>query len=118
MGLKKPNVLRPALRNSIESHWLARPERDVAMYEVEATAELLLMTGQGQPVIEPQAPEVPAEALLVTAVVDWGRDLYWGLYDTYAPMVHGILLARVPRNDVDALMHGIFLHRLKKTQTL
>jgi RNA polymerase sigma-70 factor (ECF subfamily) len=88
------------------------------MYEVEATAELLLMTGQGQPVIEPQAPELPAEVLLVTAVLDGDRDLYGRLYDAYAPMVHGILLARVPRNEVDDLVQDIFLHGLKKLHTL
>ena len=88
------------------------------MYEVEATAELLLMTGQGQPVIEPQPPELPAEVLLVTAVLDGDRDLYGRLYDAYAPMVHGILLARVPRNEVDDLVQDIFLHALKKLHTL
>jgi RNA polymerase sigma-70 factor (ECF subfamily) len=51
-------------------------------------------------------------------VLDGDRDLYGGLYDTYAPMVHGILLARVPRNEVDDLVQDIFLHGLKKLHTL
>jgi RNA polymerase sigma-70 factor (ECF subfamily) len=36
----------------------------------------------------------------------------------YAPMVHGILLARVPRSEVDDLVQDIFLHALKKLHTL
>ena len=76
------------------------------------------MTSQGKPVIEPQAPEVPAEALLVAAVLDGDRDLFGQLYDLHARMVHGILLARVPRNEVDDLVQDIFLHALKKLHTL
>ena len=40
------------------------------------------------------------------------------LYDLYAPLVHGILLARVPRAEVDDLVQDIFLHAFKKLHTL
>src|SRR5262249_12837051 len=40
------------------------------------------------------------------------------LYEMYAPMVHGILLARVPRDEVDDLVQDIFLHVLRKLHTL
>jgi RNA polymerase sigma-70 factor (ECF subfamily) len=36
----------------------------------------------------------------------------------YSPMVHGILLARVPRGEVDDLVQDIFLHALRKLHTL
>ncbi len=36
----------------------------------------------------------------------------------YAPLVHGILLARVPRDEVDDLVQDIFLHALRKLHTL
>ena len=88
------------------------------MYEVEATADLLFMTGQAKPVTESNAPEVSAETSLITAVLAGDRDLYGRLYDTYAPLVHGILLARVPRDEVEDLLQDIFLHALRKLHTL
>jgi RNA polymerase sigma-70 factor (ECF subfamily) len=88
------------------------------MYEVQATADLLFMTGQRTQAVEAPAPELSAEVLLVGAVVDGDRSRFGRLYDLYAPMVHGILLARVPRDEVDDLMQDIFLHALKKLHTL
>lgn len=87
------------------------------MYEVEATAEMLLMTGQGQTAIQQEAAPAP-EALLVRAVLDGNRDSFERLYDLYAPLVHGILLARVPRIEVEDLVQDIFLHAYRKLHTL
>ncbi len=70
------------------------------MLEAEATADILLMT---QPFNAPMATEQPMEVVLVKV---------------YAPMVHGILLARVPRDEVDDLVQDIFLHALRKLHTL
>jgi RNA polymerase sigma-70 factor (ECF subfamily) len=56
--------------------------------------------------------------MVVRAVLEGNRDLYAKLYDIYAPLVHGILLARVPRGEVDDLVQDIFLHALKKLHTL
>jgi RNA polymerase sigma-70 factor, ECF subfamily len=84
-----------------------------------ATADMLLTT------VEPHAAEQPPEApvqrvevALVRAVLDGDRDGFTGLYDLYAPLVHGILLARVPRAEVDDLVQDIFLHAYKKLHTL
>lgn len=87
------------------------------MYEVEAI-EMPLITGQRKPSIAPVNIEVAPEALLVTAVIEGNHDQFARLYDLYAPLVHGILLARVPRNEVDDLVQDIFLHALKKLNTL
>ena len=46
------------------------------------------------------------------------RDCFGRLYDLYAPLVHGILLARVPRVEVDDLVQDIFLHAFRKLHTL
>ncbi|HEV2884832.1 MAG TPA: sigma-70 family RNA polymerase sigma factor [Pyrinomonadaceae bacterium] len=46
------------------------------------------------------------------------RDVYGKLYQLYAPLVHGVLLARVPRSEVEDLVQEIFLHALKKLHTL
>jgi RNA polymerase sigma-70 factor, ECF subfamily len=88
------------------------------MYEVEAIADKPLMTSQVKPPIARVTRERAPEATLVTAVVEGNHDQFARLYDLYAPLVHGILLARVPRNEVDDLVQDIFLHALRKLNTL
>ena len=87
------------------------------MYEVEAR-HMPLITGQRKPSIRPVNIEIAPEAILVTAVIEGNHDQFARLYDLYAPLVHGILLARVPRNEVDDLVQDIFLHALRKLDTL
>lgn len=62
--------------------------------------------------------ETTVEVVLVRAVLDGDRDGFAGLYNLYSPLVHGILLARVPRAEVDDLVQDIFLHAFKKLHTL
>ena len=88
------------------------------MYEAEATADMLLMTGQGSPAMAPAVTQSSPETLLIKAVLDGNRDSFGRLYELYAPMVHGILLARVPRTEVEDLVQDIFLHAFKKLATL
>lgn len=96
------------------------------MYELEATADVLLMTGQGKPSLAQQntglAPEAAGteapEAVWVRAVLAGNRDTYGELYRLYAPLVHGVLLARMPRSEVEDMVQDIFLHALKKLDTL
>ena len=87
------------------------------MYEVEAI-DMPLMTGQRKPSIAPVDIEVAPEAILVTAVLEGDHDQFAQLYELYAALVHGILLARVPRSEVDDLVQDIFLNALKKLHTL
>lgn len=83
------------------------------MYEVEATADLLFMNPPGTP-----SNPLSAEARMVQAVLAGDRDVYGTLYELYAPLVHGILLARMPRGEVEDMVQEIFLHALKKLHTL
>ncbi|MDX6306450.1 MAG: polymerase sigma-70 factor, subfamily [Blastocatellia bacterium] len=86
------------------------------MLEAEATADMLPMT---QSFTAPAAvTEQRPEEVLVRAVLNGERDRFARLYEMYAPMVHGILLARVPRGEVDDLVQDIFLHALRKLPTL
>lgn len=87
------------------------------MYELEATADVLLMTPQATAATQ-QVKETAIEAVLVGAALEGDRDGFGRLYDLYAPLVHGILLARVPRAEVDDLVQDIFLHAFKKLHTL
>ncbi|HYJ88997.1 MAG TPA: sigma-70 family RNA polymerase sigma factor [Pyrinomonadaceae bacterium] len=88
------------------------------MYELQATADSLLMTGQDTQMVREQSQTVSPEAMLVRAVLDGDRDVYGQLYSLYAPLVHGVLLARMPRSEVEDMVQEIFLHALKKLPTL
>ena len=82
-----------------------------------ATADMLLTSTQAHAAAEP-AQEPAIEVMLVRAVLEGDRESFARLYDLYAPLVHGILLARVPRAEVDDLVQDIFLHAFKKLHTL
>jgi RNA polymerase sigma-70 factor (ECF subfamily) len=89
-------------------------QKGVLMIEAEATANMLLMTeGFGS-----TAETEPVEVTLVRAVLAGEHDRFARLYEMYAPLVHGILLARVPRGEVEDLVQDIFLHALRKLPTL
>ena len=88
------------------------------MFELEATADMLLMSPQAKAATETPSADARIEVVLVRAVLSGDRDGFGRLYDLYAPMVHGILLARVPRSEVDDLVQDIFLHAFKKLHTL
>lgn len=62
------------------------------------------------------APSV--EAQLVAAAQAGDRAAYGRLYDRFAPMVHGLLLARVPRGDVDDLVQDVFLQAMRRLSSL
>lgn len=88
------------------------------MYEFEVTAETLLMSSKAQTSLESQEREPTVEFLLVKLVLEGDREGFTRLYNLYAPLVHGILLARVPRAEVEDLVQDIFLHAFKKLDTL
>lgn len=66
------------------------------------------------------APEtVRAEARLVERVCDGGdQEAFGELYKMFAPMVHGIVLARVPRDEADDIVQNVFLSAYKNLHTL
>src|SRR6476661_6005271 len=88
------------------------------MFELDATADMLLMSQPAKASTETPATETRIEVVLVKAVLEGDRNSFGRLYDLYAPMIHGILLARVPRSEVDDLVQDIFLHAFKKLYTL
>ena len=88
------------------------------MFELEATADMLLMNSQPQAAIKQRSDAPAHEAALIQAVLEGDRDKYGGLYSLYSPLVHGIVLARVPRSEAEDLVQDIFLHALRKLSTL
>ena len=83
---------------------------------MSATVDMLLTSTQER--TERESAGSSVEFVLVRAVLDGDRDGFGRLYDLYAPLVHGILLARVPRAEVDDLVQDIFFHAYKKLDTL
>jgi len=88
------------------------------MYELEATVDGLLMTAQAKPAIAERSVETVADATIIEAVLAGNRDMFGRLYQLYAPLVHGVLLARLPRSEVEDMVQDIFLHALRKLHTL
>jgi RNA polymerase sigma-70 factor, ECF subfamily len=58
------------------------------------------------------------DALLVRAAREGDRSAFGQLYSRYAPMVHGILLTRVPPREVDDLVQEVFLRALPRLRSL
>ena len=46
------------------------------------------------------------------------RDAFGRLYERFGPMIHGVLLARVPYGEVDDLVQEVFLSAFQRLSTL
>ena len=88
------------------------------MSEIEMTGELFLLVRQNQPAVAPPVTEFSADALLVEAARRGDQEAFARLYKLYAPMVHGVLLARVPWAEVDDLVQDVFLTVHRRLETL
>ena len=60
----------------------------------------------------------PNEAQWISAARQGDRAAFGQLFLRYAPLVHGVLLARMPRADADDLMQDVFVTALERLQTL
>jgi RNA polymerase sigma-70 factor (ECF subfamily) len=66
----------------------------------------------------PVRESVPDLQLLVERARSGDRAAFASLYAEFARMVHGILLARVPRADVDDLVQDVFLTAMQQLPAL
>ncbi len=73
---------------------------------------------ESPPVTQTPAAGDASDAALVKASQDGGRDAFGQLYQRYARMVHGILLAKVPAAEVEDLVHEVFLRALPRLHGL
>jgi RNA polymerase sigma-70 factor (ECF subfamily) len=64
------------------------------------------------------AAKVKAEARLVERVRAGDREAFGELYKMFAPLVHGIVLARVPRDEADDIAQNVFLSAYKNLHNL
>src|SRR5271170_2597146 len=65
-----------------------------------------------------QSEPASEDAMLVEAAREGDRAAFGRLYDRYARMVHGVLLAKVPVSEVDDLVQDAFLQALRRLSTL
>ncbi len=80
--------------------------------------ELALPIGQCPAVTTPVAAPLSEDAGLVAAARSGDRDAFGRLYERHARLVHGILLARVPRSDAADLVQDVFLTALHRLSSL
>ena len=87
--------------------------------EFEATGDVLVVGIRGGGVMSRAAAAVPDTcASLVDAVRRGDRDAFERLYRQFSPLVHGVLLARVPAGEVDDLVQDVFLTAYRKLDAL
>ncbi|NNF00969.1 MAG: sigma-70 family RNA polymerase sigma factor [Pyrinomonadaceae bacterium] len=66
----------------------------------------------------PAKEKLKEEAMLVERVCAGDKDAFDEFYKKLAPMVHGIVLARVPRDAVDDIVQDVFITAYQKLDTL
>ncbi len=66
----------------------------------------------------PESRELSPGRAIVDTARRGDRAAFASLHEQYAPMVHGMLLARVGINDADDLVQEVFLHAMRKLPTL
>lgn len=103
----------PPGRTSIISDDFARMVTRVA-----ASREGLAADRKRWPLSDQPTPELSPDAVLVRAAQEGDRASFGRLYERYARMVHGVLLAKVPPDDVDDLVQDVFLKALSRLRTL
>ena len=82
---------------------------NVKMSESEMTGNLFFSTTAAT---APAKEKWQAEARIVERVCAGDEEAFGELYKIFAPMVHGIVLARVPRDEVAGHCAGSFFERL------
>jgi len=82
-----------------------------ASYLGNATPELALVT-------QTLPAQADSDENLARLAQRGHREAFGQLYQRYLPMVHGILLAKLPRLEVEDLVHEVFLRALSRLRGL
>lgn len=88
------------------------------MARSEDRGDLLAAGLRPGPLTELSATKISDDAAWVAAARDGDRAAFGRLYERYARMVHGVLLAKVPVGDVDDLVQDVFIRALRRLSTL
>jgi RNA polymerase sigma-70 factor, ECF subfamily len=73
---------------------------------------------ENQPLSGHSSSESSEDELSVRAAREGDRAAFGRLYERYARMVHGVLLAKVPVDAVDDLVQDVFIRALRRVSTL
>jgi hypothetical protein len=84
----------------------------------EGWVDLLATGARDLPVREHSAAETSGDKLLVDAARRGDRAAFGKLYERYARLVHGVLLAKVPVDEVDDLVQDVFMTALRRLSSL
>ena len=84
----------------------------------EGWVDLLATGARNLPVKEHSASETSDDKMLVDAARRGDRAAFGRLYDRYARLVHGVLLAKVPIDEVDDLVQDVFMTALRRLSSL
>ena len=87
------------------------------MSEKEMTGNLFFLANRGTKNVQAAEP-IKREAMLIGRICAGEREAFDELYKMFAPMVHGIILARVPRDEADDLVQEVFISAYKGLATL
>src|SRR5215213_7765855 len=91
------------------------------MSESEMTGNLLFFASSEATAADAAAhltAKPKPEARLVEQACGGDREAFGELYKLFAPLVHGIVLARVPRDEADDIAQNVFLSAYKNLHTL
>jgi len=86
------------------------------MPEGEVAQNLMLF--RGKTAVAAARNEVCPESLLVERVRSGDEEAFRQLYGLYAPTVHGVILARVPKDEVQDIVQEAFLSAYKNLHSL
>ena len=84
------------------------------MPESEMTGKLFLFSTAAATA----GTKAKAETRLIERIKSGDAEAFGEFYKCYAPMVHGIVLARVPRDEAQDIVQEVFLSAYKNLHTL
>jgi RNA polymerase sigma-70 factor (ECF subfamily) len=96
---------------------LADIPKELTMSESGIARSLLLFPGNGA-VDDGEPAGADCAAEMVERVSGGDQEAFDELYRKYSPMVHGIILARSPRPEVDDVVQDVFLTVFRKIHTI
>jgi len=85
------------------------------MHESEMTGDLFILTAESG---VRAAAETRPEGRLVDRIREGDEVAFNELYRMFAPMVHGVVLSRVPRDEADDVVQEVFIAAFKSLGTL
>lgn len=86
------------------------------MPDTELTGDLFLLSHETN--VHVTAPAAKPEALLVERIRSGEAEAFDDIYRMFAPMVHGIVLSRVPREEADDVTQEVFIAVYKNLSSL